>query len=131
VFEAVSMGVSAGSGVNASRALAGRVHVNRVSAKTLNTIKAGIKDGYNISDDAAELIKMNKGRNSVTMETATQRIRYDLAGKTQGKVPTPHMQVYNKNFVNGELKSITRASKHALPMTKKDMDIVRKFLNEQ
>lgn len=78
--------------------------------------------------DAADLVKMNGGKQSVTIETATQKIRYDLAGKTHGGIPTPHMQIYNKNFVDGILKSITRASKEALPMTQKELDLVRNFL---
>jgi len=82
-------------------------------------------------DDAANLVKMNGGKNSVTIETATQKIRYDLLGKSHGGVATPHMQVYNKNFVDGVQKSVSRASKEAIPMTQKDLNLVRKFLTGQ
>jgi RHS repeat-associated protein len=92
---------------------------------------AGVVAKVSLVDEAASLIKLNGGRNSVTIETATQKIRYDLAGKAHGDVPTPHMQVYNKNFVNGVQKSVTRASKEAIPMTQKDLDLVRKFLTGQ
>ena len=78
-----------------------------------------------------ELIKLNNNRNSVTIEYVGQKIRYDLAGRAHGKIPTPHKQIYNKNFVNGEVKSITRASKDAYPMKRVDRKIVTDYLRKQ
>ena len=78
-----------------------------------------------------DLIKLHGGKNSVTIENATQKIRYDLAGKAHGGVETPHMQIYNKNYVNGVQKSISRASKEAIKMTPKDFNIVLKYLTNQ
>jgi RHS repeat-associated protein len=75
-----------------------------------------------------DLIKLNGGKNSVTIENATQKIRYDLAGKAHGGVPTPHMQIYKKNFVDGVLKSLSRDSKKAIPMMQQDLEFVKKFL---
>ena len=93
--------------------------------------KIAAKGGVSLLDDAASLVAKNGGKNSVTIETATQKIRYDLAGKAHGGVPTPHMQVYNKNFVNGVQKSVSRAGKEAIPMTQKDLDLVRIYLTGQ
>lgn len=89
-----------------------------------------IAKGVSLLDDAADLVKLNGGKNSIMLETATQKIRYDLAGKAHAGVPTPHMQIYNKNFVNGVQKSVTRASKEAIPMTQKDLNLVRKSLTK-
>jgi hypothetical protein len=56
---------------------------------------------------------------------------HDIGGKAYGCVITPHLQVYNKSFVGGVQKSVSRASKEAIPMTQKDMHLVRKYLKGQ
>lgn len=87
--------------------------------------------GQDLAEQANELVKLNGGKNSVTIETSTQKIRYDSAGRSHGGVATPHKQIYNKNIVNGVQRSATRASKNTHPMTQEDLDLVRKFLTSQ
>ena len=81
-----------------------------------------------LASQAKELVNLNSNKNSVTIGTATQKIRFDLAGKAHGGIPTPHSQTYNKNMVDGVTKSVSRASKQAVEMTQAEIRMVCQFL---
>ena len=100
----------------------------RKAVKFTDAAKSSKGISKTLTQQADDLVKLNGGKNSVTLRTPTKQVRYDLAGKAHNGVPTPHKQVYNKNFYQGQVRSITRASKDAIPMTQQEVRMIRKYL---
>ncbi|GEM_PF-6727107 len=101
-----------------------------ITEKSQNEIS--VDSFENIRKQALEIKeKLNNGRNSVTIENSTGLIRYDLDGKAHANIPTPHKQEYIKNSVNGEVKSISRATKNPAPLTQQDIDLIKLFFNQK
>lgn len=80
-----------------------------------------------MKEQALALKAANGGKNPVTLRTPNKQIRYDLDGAPHNGIETPHKQVYNFNFVNKVVRSISKAEKNPEAFTKQDMRIVRKF----
>ena len=98
----------------------------RVSS-SFATRSIAIKGTPSLTEQATAL-SQRLGKNSITLGTPTKQIRFDLVGKAHGNIPTPHLQIYNKNFVDGMQKSISRASKDAIPTTQQEIRIIRKYI---
>lgn len=76
--------------------------------------------------------ELNEGLNSVSISLESSMIRYDLDGKAHGEVETPHKHIYQKNKVDGVVKSLSKVDKMPIPIEQQDLRIVRKFKeNEQ
>ena len=99
----------------------------RGSISSVRSVGAA-RAGFTIADDAAAL-SSKLGKNSITLRTPTQQIRYDLVGKAHNGVRTPHKQIYNKNFWQGTVRSITRSSKDAIPLTRQEIRMLTKYIN--
>ena len=89
---------------------------------------------------AADLVKRNGGKNSVTIKHSNGQVRVDLAGKSHhskelGDVPTPHIQNYKNNVIprgprQGQVGSITKDG-DALPADANTLRMVDRYLRSQ
>jgi RHS repeat-associated protein len=101
------------------------VNMASPSSTTPSTNTPSLQDqGKEISDTH------NNGKSSVTIKTPNGHERFDLKGKDHGGVPTPHVQSYQDNVVNGVVRNVSRVSKKAVAMTQEQLRFVRKFLQK-
>jgi len=68
------------------------------------------------------------GKNSVSLRSGKGLKRFDLVGRAHGGVPTPHVQAYKNNLVNGVVRSVSRDGKKAAEMTQRDLRMVINYL---
>lgn len=105
------------------------------SAKSaVKTVPKGISK--TVTERASEIVaRLNK--NSVTINTANQRIRIDLAGKahfdkTLGKsIPTPHVTIYQKNINPIDPTKVSFKYLGVRPAVMNDIRTVEKVLKDR
>ncbi len=68
--------------------------------------------------------------NNAYIKTTMGAKRYSLAGAADAGVPTPHYHLYQKNFVNGEVLSISKVKGQPIPMSQEDIRLIRKYLEK-
>ncbi|SMC74991.1 DUF6443 domain-containing protein [Pedobacter africanus] len=78
------------------------------------------------------LVKLNKGKNSVTIRTEKGATHFDLKGAPHKGTPTPHVQHSYKN-VNPKTGQtfLNKDRGPATPITQQQIRLIRKFLEKQ
>lgn len=89
-------------------------------------------EGITLEEQGVTLAK-SINTNNVYIRTVNGANRYSFAGKIDNGVKTPHYHPYQKNYVNGELKSIAKIPgvKKPIEMNQQDIRIVRKYIEKQ
>jgi len=95
-----------------------------VAAKTGAPVK-------NLTEQAADLVPLNGGRNRVTLRSPSQQMEVDLAGKTHGGVPTPHTKVSPLNPRAPNQPAFNTKNSPVEPATQQDIRTVRRYLERQ
>ena len=82
----------------------------------------------NLSDQAADLVPINAGRNRVTMRSPTQQIEVDLVGKSHGGVATPHTKISPSNPRAPKQPAYNTRNSPVEPATQQDIRTVHRYL---
>jgi len=110
------------------RLVSTNVNSSGTSNNSTNTTQSSSRPAT--KQEAQKVKEISGGQNRVVLGTPKKKIIYDLnpTGKDHFGVPTPHKMFYKKNFVDGELKSVSRESNKATAVTVADLRMIRKYL---
>ncbi|WP_139420305.1 DUF6443 domain-containing protein [Chryseobacterium mulctrae] len=78
-----------------------------------------------------DLVKLNNGKNSVSIGTKDGAFHYDLRGATHKGVETPHVQRSFLNTNSSGQTFLNKDRKWVQPMTQQDVRTVRNYLNKK
>ena len=112
---------TSGAAVSEERSDFGRC---ALAAKTTAPVK-------NLTEQAADLVPLNGGRNRVTLRSPSQQMEVDLAGKSHGGVPTPHTKVSPLNPRAPNQPAFNTKNSPVEPATQQDIRTVRRYLERQ
>jgi len=98
------------------------------AGKHADTISAAIRS---LDDQAADLVKLNEGRNRVTLRSPSTKLDIDLAGREHGGVPTPHTKTSARNMRAPNQPTYNTKNAPVTPTTQQEMRIVRKYLKSK
>src|SRR5690606_4034874 len=98
--------------------------------------RQGLKNTANtlrrtLDDEAKNLVKLNGGRNRVTLRTDKFRLDIDLQGRSHGPIATPHTKLSLRNMqAPGNKVVYNTTNKQALleGSTIQDLRLVRRYL---
>jgi RHS repeat-associated protein len=84
-----------------------------------------------LTEQAADLVSLNGGRNRVTLRSPNQQIEVDLVGKSHGGVSTPHTKVSSLNPLAPNQPSYNTKNSPVNPSTQQDIRTVRRYLERK
>lgn len=125
-------GAKAGKG-NPTGSSAQDIHKQNTEtvANTGSTVAKTTPPINNLTEQAADLVPLNGGRNRITLRSPSQQMEVDLAGKAHGGVPTPHTKVSPLNPRAPNQPAYNTKNSPVEPATQQDIRTVRRFLERQ
>lgn len=88
-------------------------------------------------EQGEELVKLNGGKNRITLRTENYQIDIDLAGKahfdkaTGKSIPTPHVKISPRNFKAPSQPTYNTGKAAYRPATQQDLRLVRNYLEKK
>ncbi len=99
------------------------------AASTVAKILARRGGSKSLQDQAASLVSRNANRNRVTIRSPSQKLEIDLAGRSHGNVPTPHVKVSPRNLKAPNQPAYNTKNSPVRPATQNDIRTIRRFLD--